>query len=183
MMRVWFVAALSLAAAGLAGCSSTKEALGVGKVAPNEFAVTTQAPLVLPPDFELKPPSPGAPALGERASQYQAQAAVLGPGSFAPGMSPAEQALISASGGDKADPNIKATVNREAGLATPKDENLAEQILFWRDPAAAPPPIVDPAAEAQRVQQDKAAGQPVSGDGTATKAEEPEDDGGLFDWF
>jgi hypothetical protein len=31
------------------------------RVRPDEFAVTRQAPLVVPPDFALTPPNPGAP--------------------------------------------------------------------------------------------------------------------------
>ena len=37
-------------------------AAGLTKKSPDEFAVTTKAPLVIPPDFNLRPPMPGARA-------------------------------------------------------------------------------------------------------------------------
>ena len=47
----------------LAGCSgSVQESLGLGKRQPDEFQVVRRAPLVLPPDFNLRPPEPGAGA-------------------------------------------------------------------------------------------------------------------------
>ena len=47
-----------IAAAGLAGCNSTSQALGLSKVTPDEFRIVTKAPLVVPPDYALRPPSP-----------------------------------------------------------------------------------------------------------------------------
>ena len=45
----------------LVGCGGMQSALGLGKSPPDEFAVVTKAPLVVPPDFSLRPPRPGAP--------------------------------------------------------------------------------------------------------------------------
>src|ERR1700757_2177735 len=55
------ILALSLAGAALSGCDSLQKAAGLNKKSPDEFAVTTRAPLVIPPDFNLRPPLPGAP--------------------------------------------------------------------------------------------------------------------------
>ena len=40
----------------LTACDSVGEALGMSRVTPDEKAVTTNDPLSLPPDFEIKPP-------------------------------------------------------------------------------------------------------------------------------
>lgn len=41
---------------GLGACSTaTKEKLGLKKTAPNEFMVSTRAPLSLPPEYDLLP--------------------------------------------------------------------------------------------------------------------------------
>ena len=61
--RVILAGAL-VAAVGLAGCSSTRQALGMTKVTPDEFRVVTKAPLVVPPDYSLRPPAPGEPQPG-----------------------------------------------------------------------------------------------------------------------
>lgn len=50
---------LALAAMGLfalTGCDSLNEALGMERIVPDEHAVTTNPPLSLPPDYDLKPP-------------------------------------------------------------------------------------------------------------------------------
>ena len=49
---------LGAALAALAGCSGTvQEKLGLGKRAPDEFQVVRRAPLILPPDYSLRPPA------------------------------------------------------------------------------------------------------------------------------
>ena len=52
------------------------------RVGPDEFAVESRAPLTIPPDFDLRPPSPGAPRPQEKASNQQAKQAIeqAGPG-------------------------------------------------------------------------------------------------------
>ena len=45
---------------------------------PDEFAVQRQAPLVIPPDFELTPPVPGAPRPTEGTAAQQALEALFG---------------------------------------------------------------------------------------------------------
>src|SRR5471032_3283651 len=53
--------AMGLCTAALMGCQSLRDAAGLQKKSPDEFAVTTKAPLVIPPDFNLRPLMPGAP--------------------------------------------------------------------------------------------------------------------------
>ena len=45
---------------------------------PDEFAVQRQAPLAVPPDFELAPPAPGAPRPTEGTAAQQALDALFG---------------------------------------------------------------------------------------------------------
>ena len=65
----------------VAGASSLA-ACGEGGIAnrerPDEFAVQRQAPLVIPPDFELTPPVPGAPRPAEGTAAQQALDALFG---------------------------------------------------------------------------------------------------------
>ena len=49
---------LTLGCATLAGCGAGGL---LNRERPDEFAVQRQAPLVVPPDFALTPPAPGAP--------------------------------------------------------------------------------------------------------------------------
>jgi hypothetical protein len=66
----------------IAGCTDFKKSIGLEPTLPDEFAVESRAPLTLPPDFDLRPPSPGAPRPQETASNQQAKQAIeqAGPG-------------------------------------------------------------------------------------------------------
>ena len=80
-----FAVAGALCLAGslpIAGCTDFKKSIGLEPTLPDEFAVESRAPLTLPPDFDLRPPSPGAPRPQEKASNQQAKQAIeqAGPG-------------------------------------------------------------------------------------------------------
>ena len=64
------------AAALLAGCGGGGGVFN--RERPDEFAVTRAAPLVVPPDFALAPPRPGAPRPQEADSSTQALQALFG---------------------------------------------------------------------------------------------------------
>ena len=52
--------AAAAAVLALGACESFQETLGLTKQVPDEFAVVTKAPLTMPPDYNLRPPTPGA---------------------------------------------------------------------------------------------------------------------------
>ena len=62
---------LSVAVAGAACLASCAHGRIAANSSPDEFAVQREAPLVVPPDFALTPPKPGAPrpAVGTAAQQ------------------------------------------------------------------------------------------------------------------
>ncbi|MEM9084917.1 MAG: DUF3035 domain-containing protein [Pseudomonadota bacterium] len=66
----------------LAGTAASLAACGGGGVfnrdRPDEFAVQRQAPLVVPPDFSLTPPAPGAPRPTQGTASEQALEALFG---------------------------------------------------------------------------------------------------------
>ncbi|AKH43405.1 hypothetical protein FHS61_000892 [Altererythrobacter atlanticus] len=66
----------------LAGASAMLAACGTGGIMnrerPDEFAVQRQAPLVIPPEFDLEPPAPGAPRPTEGTAAQQALEAMFG---------------------------------------------------------------------------------------------------------
>jgi hypothetical protein len=65
------------------GATAMLSACGGGLISsrerPDEFAVQRQAPLVVPPDFELLPPAPGAPRPAEGTASQQALEALFPP--------------------------------------------------------------------------------------------------------
>ncbi len=64
----------------LGGCAqgTVQDALGMGKRAPDEFAVVKRAPLILPPEYDLRPPDPGAPRPNVGRTSDQARVALTG---------------------------------------------------------------------------------------------------------
>ena len=88
--------------AALAGCSRG----GVfNRDRPDELAVSRAAPLVVPPDFALSPPQPGAPQAQAADSSTQALQAMFG--GTAP-RSAAESQAVSQAGGARAATGIRS---------------------------------------------------------------------------
>lgn len=63
----------------LGGCSGIGDALGFSKRAPDEFEVLAKAPLVVPPDYNLRPPAEEELALKERNPREMALRALFPP--------------------------------------------------------------------------------------------------------
>ena len=93
------------AALALAGCGKTGLA---GHNAPDELAISRNAPLVVPQDFALAPPRPGTPRATGQDSQAAAMEALFGPGVKPPAKSPAEQQLLDKAGAGSTDPAIRS---------------------------------------------------------------------------
>ncbi|ALG59861.1 DUF3035 domain-containing protein [Citromicrobium bathyomarinum] len=115
---------LATFAMGLSACGSGGGILGRDR--PDEFAVQRQAPLVVPPDFSLAPPEPGAPRPSEGTAAEQALDALFG--GPAP-RSQVEAAALSRAG--EAAPGIRSSVG------DPKTQTVAKGRVT-RDILAAP---------------------------------------------
>jgi hypothetical protein len=163
-----------LLALGLGGCSEARRAVGWDKAPPDEFKILTRAPLAMPPDYGLRPPTPGAPRPQEGSTTDQARTAITGgrPGAR-PGAAPAagagrpsaaEVALLEKAGADRADPAIRATVDREARAVADADRSFTDKLIFWREPEP-PGTVIDAEREQQRLRENQALGRPAnSGD-------------------
>ena len=155
--------------ASLGGCAGSEltRTFGLTRDPPDEFQVTTRAPLSMPPDFAIRPPRPGAARPQEQSERQQAEAALvpqveLGGGPATAPMSAGQEALVQQAG-PPAPADIRSRVDSESAKLEP-DHSFAERLMFWRSP---PPPgtVVDPAAEAQRLRENAALGQsPSAGD-------------------
>jgi hypothetical protein len=158
--RCTIVFALGASAAVLAGCNTDQLGRTFGFIhdAPDEFAVTTRAPLAMPPSFTLPPPTPGIGRPQEQSERAQAELALVPQTSLgAPAEgSPGQQALVQAAG-PPVTPAIRAEVDQEAKLDRPS-QGLASQLMFWRKPQQ-PGIVVDPEKEAQRLRENAALGQ------------------------
>jgi len=152
-------ASVLIAAAGLAGCGTANKGMRMSKLTPDEFRVVSKAPLVVPPDYSLRPPAPGKPRPQELQPESAARVALLG-AREGEGRSDGEKLLVAKAGADKADPLIRYVVDDEFGDVAHKDESFANRVMFWRadkkaaqpsgvvDDTAAP---IDAAAEQERI--------------------------------
>lgn len=111
----------------LAVGSSMLAACGSGGIfnrdRPDEFAVQRQAPLVVPPDFTLSPPKPGAPRPAEGTAQEQALEALFG--------GPAPRSQVETSVLDRAgaaEPGIRSQVG-DPGTNTVAKGRVTRDIL------------------------------------------------------
>lgn len=125
MRKVLLTGGLLASVTVLSACGST----GLfNRERPDEFAVSRQAPLVIPPDFALVPPAPGAAPVATADSTRQAMDALFG--GPAP-RSGTESAALQSAGRNAADPGIRSSV------ADP-DTNVVDKGATTRDIIAAP---------------------------------------------
>jgi DUF3035 family protein len=169
---------VALCTTTLAGCDSLRAAAGLTKKSPDEFAVTTKAPLVIPPDFNLRPPMPGAPPTNQLDPSSNAQQALFSgapdPQTAAAGMrgnyTPGEKMLLANAKAQAADPGIRARLTADQRTAMQNaDRSFTDKVLG----SAATPDN----------------GKPVNADAEVTKRnngnkpQKNDSGGGWFDWL
>ena len=132
MIKSKFLSLALVAVLGSAtsGCGIGK-APGDNKNAPDEFAIATKAPLVVPPDYALIPPKPGESRPQELSPSERAREVLLGDPNAAP-PTQGEQFLLRKAGALSADSNIRNILNAEGGARGEKDRSLANQLMFWQ---------------------------------------------------
>jgi hypothetical protein len=172
------VLALSVGCAALSGCDSLRKAAGLNKKSPDEFAVTTKAPLVIPPDFSLRPPLPGAPPTNSLDPSATAENALFtggtDPQTVAAGMrgnyTPGEKMFLANAKAENSDPGIRARLNADQRAAIQNaDRSFTDRVLN------------------SPVTPDN--GKPVNADAEVNKGrktstpKKEESSGGWFDWF
>lgn len=168
---------LAVAVTALTACQSLRDAAGLSKKSPDEFAVTTKAPLVIPPDFNLRPPMPGAPPTNQLDPSENAEQALFNnvdpqteasriQGNFTPG----ERMLLAHAGVQNSDPSIRARLDADQRAAMQNaDQSFTDRLLG----SAATPDT----------------GKPVNADAevarrSGSKTSAPKkNSGGWFDWL
>ena len=161
----------------LAGCSGVQEQFSLTSTPPDEFKVTTRAPLAVPPDFNLRPPAPGEPRPQEGTATQQAKQVIFRASDNADlaleeampsdGRTLGERALLIEAQADQAQSGIRQVVERESKTLREEDGYLYDVLVFWRDEEP-PGQIIDAEAEAKRLQENAALGKPVTAGETPT---------------
>jgi len=146
----------------LGGCSSDKLArtFGLTRDAPDEYTVTTRAPLSMPPDYNLRPPRPGVARPQEQSERQQAQEALVpqtaldAPGG---GGASAGQAALLQETGPAVSNDIRRQVDQDARYAA-DDEGFIDKVLYWRKPDTQHVQV-DAQKELQRLRENAALGE------------------------
>jgi len=160
--------AIALALLPLAGCGGdVARSFGFTRDPPDEFQVTTRAPLSVPPDFALRPPRDGRPqaadpAQGARALVLPVEAQPRASGSPA---SPGEQAFLrdaATASSAPVPPDIRQLIDRESQSIARADATFTNRVLGFGSerPGASIP--VDATAEARRLRENAALGREVT---------------------
>ncbi|MCB2054285.1 MAG: DUF3035 domain-containing protein [Geminicoccaceae bacterium] len=172
----------------LAGCSGTvQEKLGMGARAPDEFQVVRRAPLVMPPDYRLRPPGE-IQGSARRTVAQDAKAIVTGNGAATIGNvnaagasirpSAAERALLAAVPVE-AQSGIREQLLEENTALTQLDESSFLYVLGWqRDAMTYTDPVIDPKAEAEQLRQGGGAAGRVTTERTGSRVVVPDEAGG-----
>ena len=160
----------------LSACQNVQEQLGLTKQSPDEFRVLSRAPLSLPPNYNLRPPEPGAarpqvgtPTQQARRAVFRAddnQQASLEP---IPGDSRSlgELALLREAGADQVDSDIRQVIDQETNQLREESESFINRLVFWQENPE-PGYVVDAEAEARRIRENEALGRPVTDGATPT---------------
>ncbi len=161
------------AVALLSGCESARKAFSSDKNAPDEFAVYSRPPLSLPPEYKLRPPTPGEKFIRGNSTVAIAKQAIIGGAVSrrAPQKiegSPGVIALLRDTGGLTATSDIRATINEESSILSSQDQRFVDKLIFWVDEEPSGSTIVDAKKEQRRIRKNQALGRPI------TEGETPE---------
>lgn len=156
------IVVLGVAALLLSACGEVRESLGLGRNAPDEFAVVEHPPLTMPPDYGLRPPRPGAATSIDTTARARA---ALYSGTAVPSQaSTGEKALLSAAGAAQVSPDIRETIDREAAQKVTASPHLIERLMGGEGPRSGT--TVDAEAEAKRIKDAREKGEALNNGAT-----------------
>ena len=180
-MRSWLgIGVLVTMFLTLAGCGrgTVQDALGMGKRSPDEFAVVSRAPLILPPDYGLRPPDPGESRRGIDTPSERARTSLTGEALQQPARgdqdvvsaafdqrgevaSSGERALVAQATTTPVDPDIRRRIAEENMELAAVEQALFTRLVKWREPQTLGT-VIDPVAESERLRANRAEGKPLT---------------------
>ncbi|MEM7491764.1 MAG: DUF3035 domain-containing protein [Pseudomonadota bacterium] len=129
MRKTAFMVVAGAALIVTTGCASNRNS---NLSAPDEFRVVTKAPLVIPPDFNLRPPTSGQ-ALPAEVSGGTATSSVAFGSQLGQNASAGERALVAAANANAVNPIVRTQVDFEEARVIRKSGGISDRIMFWRN--------------------------------------------------
>ena len=127
--KAFALSGVAIAAMGVAGCSSLGQSSGFARTTPDEFNVVTKPPLVVPPEYALRPPESGAVLPRELQDTGSPGRTILFGQDLGSDASAGEIALVSAAGAAATDPTVRPRVDYESAQIIRKPDSLVAQIF------------------------------------------------------
>ena len=118
MNKIALLLTSSLALTAVTGCASLS-----GNNSPDEFRVVKKAPLVVPPEYSLRPPQAGQSQPFEVDEERAGTASAFGT-DIGQNASAAERALVAAAGANAVDWEESKTIR--------KSTSISDRVLFWQ---------------------------------------------------
>lgn len=132
MKKTALIISTGLALTLVTGCTS----LG-GTNTPDEFRVVKKAPLVVPPEYSLRPPQAGQSEPFEVDAERAGTASAFGT-DIGQDASAVERALVAAAGANAVSPVIRQRVDWEQAKTIRKSPSIADRVLFWNSDEEVP---------------------------------------------
>jgi hypothetical protein len=156
-----------VALAALTACSNAKEQLGLETAPPDEFAVVKRAPLEMPPDYYLRPPSPGQQRPQELKTDEEAKQAVFGAQAVqaeqARSVTEGEAILLQKTGAVNIDPDIRRKVDAETARIAKEEQPTIDKIRGLAGKKVdAPATVVNAKEETERLKDNEREGIPAN---------------------
>lgn len=158
-----------------------REAFGLVREAPDEFAVVSRPPLSIPPEFSLRPPREGEPPRGQAADEAARNVLIGKPATgensktelveptVETAVVPVQRSevlsggasnLLKRAGADAAKEDIREQLG--ADERTPVDTSTAKTLMDKLTGEEKLEPVVDAQKEAERLRANKDAGKPLT---------------------
>jgi hypothetical protein len=159
-MKTIYLSASLVAITALSACGKNlQEDLGLVKKAPDEFAVVTRAPLSVPPDYTLRPPTPGSQRPMEISTKDAARQSVFGKSDMTSGgvanTSTPSGSFLDKVGATNSDPAIRQVIDSEMQAGAEDNRSTGDKLMFWRSQnAKAEGTPIDPIAEKKRLDEE-----------------------------
>ena len=113
----------------ISGCGSElSDVLGTNKLPPDEFTILTKPPLIVPPEYNLRPPAEGEIRPNVQQPNRQLQSILFGQNQTND-FSSSEISLMTGSDVAEAIPNIKEVLDSEMRDVEEVSSNLESQVL------------------------------------------------------
>ena len=127
--RLVFSSILILNISLISGCGSElSDVLGTNKLPPDEFTILTKPPLIVPPEYNLRPPAEGEIRPNVQQPNRQLQSILFGQNQT-DDFSSSEISLMTGSDVAEAIPNIKEVLDSEMRDVEEVSSNLESQVL------------------------------------------------------